>query len=290
MHIEALGAEASYGEAIANPRVARSPAAARRRARQPRGAGDFRARTRLGRLELRAGNDRHLQRPAKADAGGAAVHVLHRQDGTRRPAVTIGDGAAAPVAVPAGARLRRAAVPARPSTKRAYPTGRRSKCPWPARLCPLRRQRQFVEYRDHRARAALSSARSDEKSHRSASSAISARWWRAPPSASRRPGLHALNFLVSERAGRRRHGVAAHRSAGQGLRADDAGNERRYPKILADAKLEGLSAISSMAQTEACRLCAAPSSEPAIQPTANRRRPHSRSDKRELASTQVACS
>jgi hypothetical protein len=33
-------------------------------------------------------------------------------------------------------------------------------------------------------------------------------------------------------SGRRRHGVPAHRSAGQGLRADGAGNDHPSPKIL----------------------------------------------------------
>ncbi len=80
------------------------------------GARNLRARTGLGRADLRARHDRHLQRPTQADAGRAPVHLLHRQGGARSPRVTIGDAAPVAVAVPTGG----GEVP--PAPARAAPT------------------------------------------------------------------------------------------------------------------------------------------------------------------------
>ena len=68
--------------AITNPRIPGSFATARRGASQPRGAGTVRQRTWIGRIELRARNDRHLSWATEADARCATVHILSPQKRT----------------------------------------------------------------------------------------------------------------------------------------------------------------------------------------------------------------
>ena len=83
-HTEVLGSESAYGPKAQCAHDARSADAARGRSCRPRGDRHFRARTGLGGHQLRAGHDGNFLRATEADAGGAAVHVLHRQGGAGR--------------------------------------------------------------------------------------------------------------------------------------------------------------------------------------------------------------
>ena len=159
-HIEALGAEASYGTTSAAPRIAGGVASARGATSQPRGAGHLRARNRLGRAELRARHDRHLFRGVPSRPRVVRLfHLLPRKKARsadrecrsatrRRPRSRYRSTVAScRPSRTASARLR--AIPAGPYRQFAAVA---------SRLCAFRRQGQFLERRDHRPQARIRAA------------------------------------------------------------------------------------------------------------------------------------
>ena len=229
-HIEALGAEASYGGASAGARggAAAPGRAAHRRAMRWRCSRARSARS----AELRAWDDGHLQRPPEADAGGPAVHFLSRQERAR------------PTAHPRSATRRRWRWTCRSTVatsrrraeqsgldRRAFRTARRSIFRCPPGLCPLGRQGQCLQHRDHRAPAALRAAaatRGDTGAHCGPTRPSRRRTGRAVRGA--RPAR--MNFLIADALGGGGMASHAHRSAGQGLWPDGAGDDHRRAAIM----------------------------------------------------------
>jgi hypothetical protein len=100
--------------------------------------------------------------------------------------------------------------------------GHHRSAPHPPRLGPQRRQGRHLEHRRHRAppRPAAAAARA---AHRSARGRMARPPRRGPRHALRGAGHRCLQLRLRTGAGRRRHGLAAQRPAGQGHGADPAG-------------------------------------------------------------------
>ena len=203
-HIEALGAEASYGTTSAAPRIAGGVASARGATSQPRGAGHLRARNRLGRAELRA-----PARPASIPGVPKPTPVVQlftfylEKSALGRPRMQIGDAPAAD-GRDTVRRWLRAAQAEQPRLDRGHP-GRpyRQFAAVASRLCAFRRQGQFLERRDHRPQARIRAAAARREVTPERMVAQLGHLVGGPAERFEAPGLHAHQFSDRRCTGRR---------------------------------------------------------------------------------------